>query len=143
MDLALAILHTIKYECVSKKFPDWPPGTRMANGRALCNYAQLYLYFVSQNSEICRHNPVSCFSTIFCCCLFPYRLYPEILDKPLYTSRESSVITLTGYGLDDLDSISDEDINCLLHMSDTIWSPRVSLQVGAGISFSGDKKDAA
>jgi hypothetical protein len=29
------------------KFPDWPPGTVTANGRALCHYVSLYRYFVS------------------------------------------------------------------------------------------------
>jgi hypothetical protein len=46
-----------------QKFPDWPPGTRTANGTALCDYVQLYRYFVSQSSEFYRHNPLCCFST--------------------------------------------------------------------------------
>jgi len=29
-------LHSYKYEDVFKKFPDWPPGARNANGTALC-----------------------------------------------------------------------------------------------------------
>jgi hypothetical protein len=55
-----------------------PPGARTANGRALCHKMQLYRYFVSQPSEFCRHNPLCCFSTsVYCCCLFRYRLSPE------------------------------------------------------------------
>jgi hypothetical protein len=39
---------------------------------------KLYRYFVTQSSEFCRHNPLCCFSTsVFCCCLFRYRLSPE------------------------------------------------------------------
>jgi hypothetical protein len=37
----------------------------------------VYRYFVSQTSEFWRHNPLCCFSTSFCCCLFRYRLSPE------------------------------------------------------------------
>jgi len=47
------------------------------NGTALCHWLQLYRYFVSQSSEFCRHNPSCCFSTsVYCCCLFRYRLSP-------------------------------------------------------------------
>jgi hypothetical protein len=63
-----------------QKFPDWPPATRSANGTALCHLVQLYHYFVSQSSEVCRHNTLCCFSTSVyccCCCLFLYRLSPE------------------------------------------------------------------
>jgi hypothetical protein len=39
---------------------------------------QLYRYFVSQSNEFCHHNPLCCFSTsVYCCCLFRYRLSPE------------------------------------------------------------------
>jgi hypothetical protein len=39
---------------------------------------QLYCYYVSHSSEFCRHNPFFCFSTsVYCCCLFRYRLSPE------------------------------------------------------------------
>jgi len=39
---------------------------------------QLYLYFVSQSSEICSRNPLRCFSvSVYCCCLFRYRIIPE------------------------------------------------------------------
>jgi hypothetical protein len=31
-----------------------------------------------QSSEFCRHKPLCCFSTsVYCCCLFRYRLSPE------------------------------------------------------------------
>jgi len=53
-------------ECI-QKFPDWPPGARTANSTALCNWVQLYSYFVSQSSEFFRHNPLYCFSA---CVLF-------------------------------------------------------------------------
>jgi hypothetical protein len=53
------------------------PGAIIANGTALCHKVQLYRYFVSQSSEFCRHNPLCCFSTSVCCCLFRYRLSPE------------------------------------------------------------------
>jgi hypothetical protein len=64
-----------------QKFPDWPPGAR--TGTALCHYVQLYRYFVSQSSEFCRHNPLRCFSTSVCCCLFRYRLSPETFGYTL------------------------------------------------------------
>jgi hypothetical protein len=31
------IIHGAFYENVSKKFPDWPPGAKTANGTALCH----------------------------------------------------------------------------------------------------------
>jgi hypothetical protein len=62
-----------------QKFPDWPPGTRTANGTALCHQVQLYCYFVSQSIEFCRHNPLCCFSTsvYFCKRILLYGLSPE------------------------------------------------------------------
>jgi hypothetical protein len=38
-----------------------------------------YHYFVSQSSELCRHNPLCCFSTsVFCCKhIYRYRLSLE------------------------------------------------------------------
>jgi hypothetical protein len=53
-----------------QKYPDWPPGARIANGTALCHYVQLYHYFVSQSGEFCRHNPLCCFSTSVLLLLF-------------------------------------------------------------------------
>jgi hypothetical protein len=45
---------------------------------------QLYRYFVSQSSEFCLHNPLCCFSTsVYCCCLFRYRLSPETFGYTL------------------------------------------------------------
>jgi len=45
---------------------------------------QLYRCFVSQSSEVCRHNPLCCFSaSVFCCCLFRYRLSPETFGYSL------------------------------------------------------------
>jgi len=44
-----------------QKFPEWPPGTKTANGTALRYYVQLYRYFVSQPIEFCCHNPLCCF----------------------------------------------------------------------------------
>jgi len=40
---------------------------------------QLYRYFVSQSSEVCRHNPLCRFSTRVYCRkhIFRYRLSPE------------------------------------------------------------------
>jgi hypothetical protein len=39
---------------------------------------------VSQSSEFCRHNPLRCFSTsVYCCCLFRYRLSPETFGYTL------------------------------------------------------------
>jgi hypothetical protein len=43
---------------------------------------QLYRYFVSQSNEFCRHNPLCCFWTSVCC-LFRYRLSPEIFGYNL------------------------------------------------------------
>jgi hypothetical protein len=68
------------------KFPDWPPGTRTANGTALCHQVQLYCYSVSLSSEFC-HNHLCCFSSVYCCCLFHYRLDPEILETLLYNGK--------------------------------------------------------
>jgi hypothetical protein len=64
---------------VIQKFSDWLPGAKTTNGRSLCNYVQLYCYFVSQSSEFYRHNPLCCFSTCIYCCkrIFRYRLSPE------------------------------------------------------------------
>jgi hypothetical protein len=66
-----------------QKFPDWPLGARTANGTALCHYVQFYRYFVSQSKEFCLHNPLCCFSTSVCCCLFRYRLSPETFGYTL------------------------------------------------------------
>jgi hypothetical protein len=72
------------------KFPNWLPGARTANRTALCDYMQLYRYFVSQSSEVCHHNHLCCFSTSVyccccccCCCLFRYRLSPETFGYTL------------------------------------------------------------
>jgi len=48
----------------------------------------LYRYFLSQSSEFCSHNPLSCFLTSVCCCkrIFHYRLISETLDTPSYES---------------------------------------------------------
>jgi hypothetical protein len=49
---------------------------------------QLYRYFVSQSSEFCRHNPLCCFSTsVYCYCLFRYRLSPETFGYNLVCSN--------------------------------------------------------
>jgi hypothetical protein len=68
-----------KVEGSIQKFPDWPPWARTANGTVLCQYVQLYRYFVNQSNEFCRHNALCCFSTSVCICkpIFPYRLSPE------------------------------------------------------------------
>jgi hypothetical protein len=67
-----------------QKFPDWPPGARTVNGIALCHWAHSYHYFVNQSSEFCRHNPFCFFSTsVYCCCLFRYRLSPETFEYNL------------------------------------------------------------
>jgi hypothetical protein len=67
-----------------QKFPDRPPGARTANGTALCHYAQLFRYFVSQSSEFCRHNPLCCFPTsvYFCKSIFRYDSVRKLLDTP-------------------------------------------------------------
>jgi len=42
--------------------------------------------FVSQSSEFCRHNPLCCFSTEYCCkYIFLYRLSPDTFG---YTADE-------------------------------------------------------
>jgi hypothetical protein len=79
-----------------QKFPDWPPTASIANGTALCHYVQLYRYFVSQSSEFCRHKPLCCFLTsVFCCCLFRYRLSPEIFGYILAYIPLVSILTLS------------------------------------------------
>jgi hypothetical protein len=72
-----------------QKFPDWPPAVRTANGTALCQYVQLYRYFVSQSSEFCRHNSLCCFSTSVYCCklIFRYRLSSETFGYTLVCSQ--------------------------------------------------------
>jgi hypothetical protein len=47
----------------NQKFPDWPPGAKTSNGRALCHWMQLLRYFVSQPSEFYRYNPLCYFLT--------------------------------------------------------------------------------
>jgi len=66
-----------------QKFPDWPPGARTTNDKALCHGVQLYRYFVSQSCEFCRRNTLSYFSTSVCCCLFRYRISPETFGYTL------------------------------------------------------------
>jgi len=81
-----------------QKFPDWHPGTRTANGIALCHKVQLYRYFVSQSSELCRHNTFCCFSTnVFFCCkrIFLYRLNPEIFGYPFVPIGETCMLGTT------------------------------------------------
>jgi hypothetical protein len=67
-----------------QKFPDWPPGSRSANGTAFCHYVQLYRYFVSESSEFCRHNPLCCFSTSVYCCYFVVDSVRKLLDTLSY-----------------------------------------------------------
>jgi len=45
---------------------------------------QLYRYFVSQSSEICRRNPWCCFSrsVYYYCCLFVIDSVRKLLDTP-------------------------------------------------------------
>jgi hypothetical protein len=53
LEASLVLLHCVQFNVVNlavvreclHKFPDWPPGTRTANGTALCHYMQLYRYF--------------------------------------------------------------------------------------------------
>jgi hypothetical protein len=73
-----------------QKFPDWPPGARIANGTALCHWVQLYRYFVSQSSELCCRNPLSCFSTSVYCCkrIFRCRLSPETFGYTLIATQK-------------------------------------------------------
>jgi len=49
---------------------------------------RLHLYFVSQSSEFCRHNPLCCFSTSVYCCkrAFRYQLSPETFGYTLVHS---------------------------------------------------------
>jgi len=68
-----------------QKFPDCLPGARTANGTALCQYVQLYHYFVSQsNNKFCHSNPLCYFSvSVYCCCLFHYRVSLETFGYTL------------------------------------------------------------
>jgi len=66
-----------------QKFPDWPTGARTANVTVLCQWVQLYRYFVSQSSEFFRHNSLCCFSLSVYFCLFRYRLSPETFGYTL------------------------------------------------------------
>jgi len=39
---------------------------------------------VRHSSEFCHHNPLCCFSkSVFCCCIFRYRLSPETFGYTL------------------------------------------------------------
>jgi len=73
-----------------QKFPDWPPGASTENGTALCQYVQLYRYFMSQSSEFCRHKPLCCFSASVYCCkhIFLYQLSPETFGYTLVGNKE-------------------------------------------------------
>jgi hypothetical protein len=74
------------YEDISKKFPDWPPGARTANGTVLC--LQSYHYFVSRSNEFCRHN--LCVASqrvfIFVVVYFVMDSVRKLLDTPSYLS---------------------------------------------------------
>jgi hypothetical protein len=53
---------------------------------------QLYRYLVSQSSELCRHNPLCCFSTsVYFCCLFRFRLSPETFGYILVHGQKCAV----------------------------------------------------
>jgi len=67
-----------------QKFPDWPPGARTANVQ-LSATRYSCIYFVSQSSEMCRYNPLSCVSMSVYCCerVFRYRLSPETFGYAL------------------------------------------------------------
>jgi len=67
-----------------RRFPEWLPGARIANGTALCHWMQLRRYFVNQCSEFCRYKPLYCFSTsvYYCERIFRYRLSLKLLDTP-------------------------------------------------------------
>jgi hypothetical protein len=58
----------------------------------------MYLQFVSQCSEFCRHNPLSCFSANVYCRkhIFPYRLSPETFGYASY----SGTIVVAAFGKD-------------------------------------------
>jgi hypothetical protein len=84
-------------ECI-QKFPGWPHGARTAHGRVLCHKMQLYLYFVSQSSEFCCHDPLCCFSTsAYYCCLFRYRLSPETFGYTLVYYFHAIVTAVSMY----------------------------------------------
>jgi hypothetical protein len=72
---ARAHTHTKHPRGCIQKFPDWTPGTRTTNGKAVCQKLQLYSYFVSQSSEFYRQSPLCCFSMSKR--IFRYRLSPE------------------------------------------------------------------
>jgi hypothetical protein len=80
-------------QCI-QKFQDRPPGTRTANGTALCHLVQLYRYFVSQFIVLCRHNPLkgTATSNTKGKRIFHYRLSPETFGYTIVHtfSRKSS-----------------------------------------------------
>jgi hypothetical protein len=77
-----------------QKFPAWPPGPKIANGTALCNYVKLYRYFVNQSSEFCRHNPLCCFSTSSTKGkrIFPYQLSPKTFGYTIVRCRTNVIL---------------------------------------------------
>jgi hypothetical protein len=54
---------------------------------------QLFRYFLSQSSELCRHNPLCCFSTSVYCCkpIFRNRLSPESFGYTLVLALSDHV----------------------------------------------------
>jgi hypothetical protein len=84
-------------ECILRgciqKFSDWPPGARTAIATALCHWVQLYRYYVSQPSDLCRVNPLCCFSTSITKGkrIFLYDSVRKLLDIPSYTILLTSV----------------------------------------------------
>jgi hypothetical protein len=60
---------------------------------------QLYRYFVSQSNEFCCHNPLCCFLTIVCGCIFSYRLSPETFGYTLVASYANTQIDLAKFAL--------------------------------------------
>jgi len=51
---------------------------------------ELYRYFVSQPTDVCRHNHFCCCSTSVYCCkrMFRYRLSPETFEYTLVVLYE-------------------------------------------------------
>jgi hypothetical protein len=63
--------------------------------------AVVSLFFVSQSSEVCRHNLLYCFSTsvYYYCCLFRYPFSPETFVYTLVISRFFTVVMLVTFDM--------------------------------------------
>jgi len=61
----------------------------MANGTALCQYVQLYRYFVSQPNEFCHNSPLCRFWVFIVVSIYFISSVWKLLDTPSYQTVKS------------------------------------------------------